>query len=316
MTGRIQVAVVGGGRSVEHDVSLASAASIAGALDPDAYEVVRLRIDPEGEWHRDQPLGLAGAVQVLGACDVVVPALHGPHGEDGTLAALCELVGVPYVGSGVGAGALAMDKWATKLVAEEVGIRTARGRLMTRRSPVTFEGPCVVKPVRAGSSHGVSLVRTARELPDALAAAFAVDDRVLVEEVVVGREIDVAVLGRADGARVVAPALEIVTDGVFDLATKYDGSADFRVPASLATSEREALERAAVAAYDALGCRGVARVDFFLTADGPVLNEVNTMPGFTEQSQVPRMFAAAGTSYAALLDLLVRDALAPSMMAA
>ena len=144
----------------------------------------------------------------------------------------------------------------------------------------------------------------------ALEAAFALDDRVLVEDLVVGREIDLAVLGRPDGSRLVAPALEIVVDGIFDYDTKYDGDADFRIPAALSDDEREALEEAAVAMYDALGCAGVARIDFFLTDDGPVLNEVNTMPGFTEQSQVPKMFAAAGTTYADLLDLLVRDALA------
>jgi D-alanine-D-alanine ligase len=164
--------------------------------------------------------------------------------------------------------------------------------------------------VAAGSSHGVTLVQRADELGPALAAALALDDRVLVEEVVVGREVDVAVLGRPDGRRVVAPALEIVTEGIFDHATKYDGTADFRIPAPLAHAERKALEEAAVAMYDALGCAGVARVDFFLTGTGPVLIEVNTIPGFTEQSQVPKMFAAAGTSYAELLDLLVRDAMA------
>jgi D-alanine-D-alanine ligase len=132
---------------------------------------------------------------------------------------------------------------------------------------------------------------------------------VLVEDVVVGREVDLAVLGRPGGERVVAPALEIVVDGIFDTATKYGGSADFRIPARLSDPERKDLEDAAVAIYDALGCAGVARVDFLLTDTGPVLNEVNTMPGFTEESQVPKMFAAAGTSYAALLDLLVRDAL-------
>ncbi|MFL6155254.1 MAG: D-alanine--D-alanine ligase, partial [Marmoricola sp.] len=164
------------------------------------------------------------------------------------------------------------------------------------------------KPVAAGSSHGVTLVRDADALPGALAAAFALDDRVLVEDVVVGREIDVAVLGRPDGSRVVAPALEVVTDGLFDFDTKYGGTADFRIPADLGDSERKTLEVAAVALYDALGCAGVARIDFFWTADGAVLNEVNTMPGFTEQSQVPKMFAAAGTTYAELVDVLVRDA--------
>jgi D-alanine-D-alanine ligase len=205
-----------------------------------------------------------------------------------------------------------MDKWTTKLVAEAVGIRTARGVLVGSADigDVEFESPVVVKPVAAGSSHGVTLVHEAGDLAVALKEAFDLDDRVLVEDVVVGREIDLAVLGRPDGTRLVAPALEVVVDGIFDHDTKYGGRADFRIPAGLTEEEREALEDAAVRTYDALGCAGVARVDFFLTAEGPVLNEVNTMPGFTEQSQVPKMFAAAGTSYAALLDLLVRDALA------
>lgn len=311
---RTRVVVIGGGQNSEHEVSLASAAAVAGALDPASYDVVRLTIDPEGVW-RDgdlRPIGLAGAVGVLGSGAVVIPVLHGPRGEDGAVAALCDLAGVPYVGSGVGAGALAMDKWATKQVARALGIAVAGDVLLTRATAASyaFTHPVVVKPVAAGSSHGVSLVRTAADLRGALDGALELDGRVLVEEVVVGREVDLAVLGRPDGSRVVAPALEIVTDGLFDEVTKYDGSADFRVPAELADTDLKALEEAAVAMYDALGCAGVARIDFFLTDQGPVLNEVNTMPGFTEQSQVPKMFAAAGTSYADLLDLLVRDVLA------
>jgi D-alanine-D-alanine ligase len=314
MSARTRVAVIGGGQNCEHDVSLASASAVAGALSTGPYDVVPLTIDREGVWRdgEQRPIGLAGAVHVLRTCAVAIPVLHGPRGEDGTVAALCDLAGVPYVGSGVGAGALAMDKWATKLVARGLGVTVADDVLLRPATApaYVFTHPVVVKPVAAGSSHGVTLVRWAEELAPALAAALALDDRVLVEEVVTGREVDVAVLGRPDGSRVVAPALEIVTDGIFDLATKYDGTADFRIPAALGDTERTALEEAAVAMYDALGCAGVARIDFFVTAEGPVLNEVNTMPGFTEQSQVPKMFAAAGTSYAALLDLLVRDALA------
>jgi len=313
----MRAAVVGGGRSCEHDVSLASAAGIGAALRTAGHEVVLLTIRRDGSWSEgERVLPLAEAVRTLAACDVAVPALHGPGGEDGTLAALCDLAGVPYVGSGVGAGALAMDKWATKLVAGAIGVATAPGVLLTAATAPThrWTRPVVVKPVAAGSSHGVTLVRTAAELRPALDAALAVDDRVLVEDLVVGREVDLAVLGRPDGSRVVAPALEVVVDGVFDLTTKYDGSAVFRVPAPLAPTELAALERAAVATYDALGCAGVARVDFFLTEDGPVLNEVNTMPGFTEQSQVPRMFAAAGTTYPELVDLLVRDAVEAARM--
>ena len=307
-----RVAVIGGGQNCEHDVSLASAAAIGQALDGRTYDVLALTIGRDGTWSDgDRDLDLATAVDLLRTCAVAVPALHGPRGEDGTVAALCDLAGVPYVGSGVGAGALAMDKWATKLVAREVGVGVADAVLLTRATAAAYcwTRPVVVKPVAAGSSHGVTLVRDPADLAVALEAAFALGDRVLVEDVVEGREVDLAVLGRPSGARVVAPALEIVGEGIFDLGTKYDGSADFRVPAPLTDRDRGALEAAAVAMYDALGCAGVARVDFFLTGRGLVLNEVNTMPGFTEQSQVPRMFAAAGTSYSDLLDLLVRDAL-------
>jgi D-alanine-D-alanine ligase len=238
--------------------------------------------------------------------------LHGPRGEDGTVAALCELAGVPYVGSGVGAGAVAMDKWVTKLVGNEVGIATARGRLVTspNTSALPWDGPVVVKPVTAGSSFGVSLVEDPRQLGPAVDAALAYGPRALVEEVVAGREIDIAVLGLVTGERVVSPPLEIVSDGPFDHATKYDGTAEFLLPAELEDGEHKDLVDAALVLYDALGCAGVARLDFFLTKDrGWLLNEVNTMPGLTEHSQVPRMFAADGLPYPALLDLLVRDAL-------
>jgi D-alanine-D-alanine ligase len=307
-----RVAVIGGGQNCEHDVSLASAASVAGALDPTAYDVVPLTIGRDGTW-RDRgqrPIGLSGAAQVLRGCDVVFPVVHGPRGEDGALAALCELAGLAYVGSGIRPGALAMDKWATKLVAEAVGVATAPGHLVTVATAAheRWTHPVVVKPVAAGSSQGVSLVTEARALRPALEAAFALDCRVLVEDVVAGREIDVAVLRRADGSLCVPPALEIVADGVFDYDAKYGGHADLRVPAAIEEVDAKALEDAAVAAYDALGCSGVARVDFFLTEHGPVLNEVNTTPGMTEHSQVPRMFAALGVSYPELLDELVRGA--------
>jgi len=312
MSARTRVAVIGGGQNCEHEVSLASAASVAAALDPTTYDVVPLTIGRDGTW-RDRglrPIGLSGAAQVLRGCDVVFPVVHGPRGEDGALAALCELAGLPYVGSGVRPGAIAMDKWATKLVAQAVGIATAPGVLVTAATAghLRWTHPVVVKPVAAGSSQGVSLVSSADALRPALDAALAIDDRVLVEDVVEGREIDVAVLRCADGGVVASPALEIVVDGLFDYDAKYGGHADLRVPAALDEVDAKALEDAALTAYDALGCSGVARVDFFLTDGGPVLNEVNTVPGMTEHSQVPRMFAAAGLGYADLLDQLVRGA--------
>lgn len=322
-----RIAVIGGGRNCEHEVSLASAAGVAAGLEESGCSVVRLTIDRHGEWllgdaalgqgAHARPaalrLGLPEAIRMMRDCDAVFPVLHGPRGEDGTLAALCELIDVPYVGSGVAAGAIAMDKWATKLVAREIGIATAPGVLLTAATAGRhrWSRPAVVKPVASGSSHGVTLVERAEQLPAALAAAFALDDRVLLEDVVVGREIDLAVFGYRDGSRTVGPALEIVGEGLFDLETKYDGSADFRLPARLSTAELARLEAAALAMYDALGCAGVARVDFFLTADGPVLNEVNTMPGFTAQSQVPKMFAAVGVSYPELLRAMVDEVVSP-----
>jgi D-alanine-D-alanine ligase len=308
----VRVAVIGGGENCEHEVSLASAAGVTAALDPATYEVVALTIGPDGTW-RDRgrrPMGLAGVGQILRGCQVVFPLVHGPRGEDGTLAALCEVAGLRYVGSGVGAGALAMDKWATKLVAQALGIATAPALLV---SPMTADharwtAPVVVKPVAAGSSRGVTLVEDAASFGPALEAALAFGSRALVEDVVVGREIDLAVLQRADGSVLTSPALEIVADGLFDYDAKYGGRADFRVPASLDDRDAKALEDAALAMFEALGCSGVARVDFFLTDDGPVLNEVNTTPGLTEHSQVPRMFAAAGLAYPDLLDELVRGA--------
>ncbi|MPQ99362.1 D-alanine--D-alanine ligase [Modestobacter sp. I12A-02628] len=319
MTAPVRVAVVGGGTSSEHDVSLASAAAAAGALRGGRFDVVPLTIARDGRWCADGwPMGLGAALELLGGCDVVLPMVHGRGGEDGTLAALCESAGVRYVGSGIGAGALAMDKWATKLVAASLGLGVAAGVLLTDPDAggQALAPPVVVKPVSAGSSHGVTLVRRGADLGAAIRAAFELDDRVLVEELVVGREIDVAVLGRPGGVRVVAPALEIVCDGVFDARAKYGGQADFRVPAALDAAALQCLEDAAVRVYDTLGCRGVARVDFFLTADGPVLNEVNTTPGFTPASQVPRMFAAAGIGYRDLLEMLVDDALEPAGPAA
>ncbi len=306
-----RVAVVGGGANAEHDVSLASAAAVRDALAP-THDVVALTVARDGTWSTDgTPLTFPQAVSLIATCDVLLPAVHGPHGEDGTLAALADLAGVACVGSGVRAGAVGMDKWITKLVAAAVGVAVADGHVVHDVAEALRDPrlPAVVKPVACGSSHGVRRVDTVEELAAGVAAALELDDRVLVEEVVVGREVDVAVLRRADGTTVTSPPLEIGHAGaVFDTATKYDGSARFVVPADLDPADADRLAAAALAVVDALGCEGVARVDFFLTADGPVMNEVNTMPGMTAHSQVPQMFAAAGLPYPDLVAELVEQA--------
>lgn len=311
--GRLRVAVLGGGTSSEHEVSLASAAAVADALAP-RHDAVRLTLGRDGTWREGpgRPIGLAGAVHALRSCDVAVPVLHGPGGEDGTAAALCDLAGVPYAGSGVRAGALAMDKWATRLVAADLGIAVAAGTLLTAATAPSyaFTHPVVVKPAASGSSHGVSLVTAAGQLPAAVAGALALDDRVLVEDVLVGPEVSIAVLGRPDGSRRVPPALESRVDGLMDATRKYDGSVGSVVPAEVAPDDLSLMRVGALALFDALGCSGAARVDFFVTRRGPVLGEVNTAPGFTAGSTVPTMFAADGLPYPELLETLVRDALA------
>ncbi|WP_082297636.1 D-alanine--D-alanine ligase family protein [Microbacterium sp. GCS4] len=316
----MRVLVIGGGQNAEHEVSLASAAAVAGALRAGGHDVSEATISTEGVWRvPGQPdaatvvASLTAVLPLLGEVDVVFPAVHGPLGEDGALAAVCALAGVRVVGSGPRAGAIGMDKWATKLVARAAGIRIASGRVVDAAAigDAEFDGPVVVKPVSAGSSYGVGLVRSEDELAAALREAARFDHRILVEEVVRGREIDVAVIREAGGVRWAAPPLEIETVGLFDTATKYDGSARFTVPAALTPVEHSTLTRAALTMFDALGCAGVARMDFFLTGDGPILNEVNTMPGLTAASQVPRMFAAAGVSYVDLVDRLVRAAEVP-----
>ena len=317
-----RIVVIGGGENAEHDVSLATATAVAEALRSSGFDVDELTIDRDGMWRRGatafgaQAIGsLAAALRVIDRADVVYPAVHGPSGEDGTLAALCALTHTPMVGSGVRAGALGMDKWATKLVAEAVGIRTTPGRLVAAEyaeiAHIEFETDVVVKPASAGSSFGVALARDASQLRDALRAAARFDDRILIEDVVPGREIDVAVLREADGCRWAAPPLEIGINGLFDTRSKYDGSARFVVPADIDSADRAAVTGAALRMFDALGCAGVTRIDFFLTEDGPILNEVNTMPGMTAESQVPRMFAAAGLPYEQLVARLIDAAIVP-----
>lgn len=312
-----RIAVIGGGTSDEHTVSLASAAAIAGAVGELGLTAVPLTIARDGSW-RDaagSPLPAHEVVRQLTACDAAVPALHGTDGEDGTAAGFLRLCGVPDAGSPVRAGALAMDKQATKQLAASLGIRTAPGALAPAHgaagSVADLVPPLVVKPACGGSSNGVFVVPERAGLAEAVELARGFGEPVLVEQYVRGREIDIAVFRDCAGALRLGATLEIevVPGGVFDRAEKYDGSAEFVVPAPLDEREEAAIQQAAVQLYEALGCRGVARFDFFLTREGLVLNEVNTAPGMTEQSQVPRMYAAVGLDYASLVAELIAAAL-------
>ena len=266
-----------------------------------------------------------GGAEVLASVDVVFPVLHGPYGEDGTIQGLLEMAGVPYVGAGVLASAAGMDKEFTKklLVAEglPIGAYAVLRASQSTLEPAQRESlglPVFVKPARGGSSIGVSRVTSWEELPAAIAQARQHDPKVIVEAAVVGRELECGVLEFPDGTVQASTVGEIRVVGVrgredsfYDFATKYlDDAAELDVPAKIDDDVSDAVRALAIRAFKAIDCQGLARVDFFLTDDGPMINEVNTMPGFTTISMYPRMWAASGVDYSTLVSTMVETALA------
>ncbi len=256
---------------------------------------------------------------VLGGVDVVFPVLHGPYGEDGTVQGLLEMAGVPYVGSGVLASAACMDKAVAKVLLRDAGLAVAPAVVVREGEPLDREAvfglglPLFVKPARGGSSIGISRVDDLADLDEALSTAFASDPKALVEAAVPGREVECGVLDGPEGPQASVPA-EVVVVGdhaFYDFEAKYlDGATELVCPAELPDDVIAALRGAALRAYRALDCAGLARVDFFVAADGALtVNEVNTMPGFTSSSMFPRMWAASGVAYPALVDRLVQSAL-------
>ncbi|MGO9031320.1 D-alanine--D-alanine ligase family protein [Mycobacterium sp.] len=266
-----------------------------------------------------------GGAEVLASVDVVFPVLHGPYGEDGTIQGLLELAGVPYVGAGVLASAAGMDKEFTKKLLVAEGLPVGAYEVLRPSQPTLDVGPrerlglpVFVKPARGGSSIGVSRVTSWDELPAAIAHARQHDPKVIVEAAVVGRELECGVLEFADGTLQASTVGEIRVAGVrgredsfYDFATKYlDDAAELDVPAKVDDDVSDAVRELAIRAFKAIDCQGLARVDFFLTDDGPMINEVNTMPGFTTISMYPRMWAASGVDYPTLLAAMVETALA------
>lgn len=319
-----------GGRSSEHEVSLVSGASVAKALDPERYEVMPVLISRDGEWSLSgAPVALipgSGATGVLAALDggpsrlvdVVFPALHGPFGEDGTVQGLCEIAGVAYVGAGVGASAIAMDKALFKSVARTHDIPVVESTVVTAagwrdaREAARLEVadalgyPVFTKPARLGSSVGISRVGEPEELDAALELALRHDSKVLVERGMVGREVEVGVLGNDD--LVISPVGEIGYDSEwYDYDTKYlPDRMRLTVPADLPDETTRRLQDIARRAFTAIGCAGMARVDFFVEADGDVrVLEVNTIPGFTPTSVYAKLFEATGIAYTDLVERLV-----------
>ena len=340
---RIRVAVLLGGRSSEHSISCISGRSIVAALDPDRYEVAVVGIARDGRWVRADDGGLGILTQLgplpevsanapdadLSSCldvDVAFPVLHGPWGEDGSVQGLLETLGVPYVGSGVLSSAASMDKGFMKAALEKSGLEVGRYVVVTDRAWRTDPArvlddiaglglPVFVKPARAGSSLGIVKVHTADALREAIESARKHDPRIIVEAAVRdAREIECGVLVDPDGVPHASRCAEIIVNErheFYDFEAKYlDDSATLVVPADLTESVETRIRERAIRAFDALACDGLARVDFFVTADGAViLNEVNTMPGFTGISLFPRMWGATGVDYSVLVDRLVADAI-------
>ncbi len=320
-----------GGRSSEHDVSLNSARSVMEALDPARYDVQAIEIARDGRWqlapaHRDAvaagetegalPIPTSGrAPEPLGSVDVVFPVLHGPFGEDGTVQGLLELAGVPYVGAGVAASAVCMDKDLFKAVMRANGIPVTRsvGFRHTERDRVSnpFSYPVVVKPARLGSSVGITIVRSRDEFAAAVELAFRHDDKILVEDFVDGVEVECSVLGNDTPIASVPGEIVPLASDWYDYSAKYDeGGMELVVPPRISDEATERVQELAVASFQAADCEGMARVDFFVRDGGEVLvNELNTIPGFTATSVYAKLFEASGIPYPELLDRLIDLAL-------
>ncbi len=344
---RIRVVVLFGGQSAEHDVSCTTARHVIGAMVGSRYQLEPIGITREGEWVRDadavaaleaggidrlpaalaatgttiQPQEAVSPERATGSSPTVVfPLLHGPKGEDGTVQGLLELAGVPYVGAGVLGSAVAMDKITAKQVAAANDIPQARWRsVRTGGSNAAFLSdvatdlglPCFVKPANMGSSVGVSKAKTLDELADAVDLALGYDEFVVIEEAVTGSEVEVGVLGNRR-PRASVPGRVIPANDFYDYADKYlDGQTEYEIPARLSDAESDEVRALAVQSFLALRADGMARCDFFHEPDGRgfLLNEINTIPGFTPFSMYPKLWEASGLPYSKLLDELVALAL-------
>jgi D-alanine-D-alanine ligase len=304
----VKVAVLGGGRSSEHDVSLASAESVRAGLVEGGHEPVEVVVEPDGRWtHAGSPLTLEPSGGLLGV-DAVFPALHGPFGEDGTVQGLLDLLDVPYVGAGVLASAVSMDKPTFKELMGAHGV--PQGDYAVVRSggpPTTFGPPAFVKPARLGSSVGISKAVSEVDLDRAIELAFEHDPVVVIERLIEGMEVECSVLGNGDPEASMPGELVINSDW-YDYEAKYtDGGMELVVPAR--TPHVEEVRRLAVEVFKIVGCAGMARVDFFVTEDDVLVNELNTIPGFTATSVYAKLWDASGVPYPELLDRLLELAL-------
>ncbi len=345
MSRPLKVAVLFGGRSAEHEVSVVSAQGVMGAMDRQRFVPIPMGITREGIWltpketeealksvpvasYRPLP-PLAGeapplrpeVLEALMGADVVFPLVHGPHGEDGTIQGMLELLGLPYVGAGVAASAVGMDKALMKALFRQAGLPTVRFLVVEKaawaRHRAEMEGrvrreiglPCFVKPAGLGSSVGITKVKAWEALGPALEEAFRYDAKALVEEAVTGREIEVSVLGNAEPIASL-PGEVVPHREFYDYRAKYlEEGTRLVAPVSLPPQVEAQVRAMAVQAFKAIDCAGMARVDFFLVGEEPIVNEINTIPGFTPISMFPRLWEVSGIPYTQLITILIELAL-------
>lgn len=345
---KLKVAVLFGGVSSEHEISLLSAYSVLTNIPKDLYDVMCIGITKKGHWmyypgeyenikdgtwENDPDCSTAvistdrmhNGVIVIGdndvfirKIDVVFPVLHGANGEDGSIQGLCQLAGLPCVGCDMTSSAICMDKSITHIVLDAAGIKTAKYLTVMRSSLGGLDEACeiiegkltypiYVKPSSAGSSVGVSRAANREELKDGLKKAFSHGDKVVAEQEIIGKEVECAVLGNGSALIASVPGQITTAEGFYDYDAKYkSNTSKLDIPAKISDEETRELRETAKKAYIACGCGGMARVDFFVTESGIVLNEINTIPGFTPISMYPKMMENMGISYSALLDRLIQ----------
>jgi D-alanine-D-alanine ligase len=346
---KLRVAIIFGGRSSEHEVSLLSAKTVLESLDKDRYDPILIAIDKAGGWHikdpqdflanacdpkkvalggNSHPIAIVpgeGAIisllhlAAIDSIDVAIPMLHGLNGEDGTVQGLLQLAGIPFVGAGVLGSAVGMDKDIMKRVLREAGIAIAnfctvhdfeRESLLFEQVVTKLGLPFFIKPANAGSSIGVSKVQTREDFDKAVEYAFSYDRKILIEEYIQGREIECSVMGNDHPVASLAGEVRFLEEFNSWDAKYVDNKCEFVIPVPLETATLEHLQATAIKAYRILCCEGMARVDCFLKEDGNILvNEINTIPGFTKLSVFPRLWQASGVSYSQLLDNLIKFAI-------
>ena len=334
-----RIAIICGGKSSEHEISCVSANGILNAIDRNKFEPVLIGITKSGKWlllpddsnfsivNGALPTvpesGIEVSITSLGlvaggkqlAIDVAFPVLHGPYGEDGTIQGLFEMIGIKYVGSGVLASAVSMDKSYAKPIFASAGLSVAAGIVVTSKNfelPSNLTFPLFVKPARSGSSRGTTKVKQKSDLASAVEHALSFDTKVIIEQAVAGKEIECAVL-QADGKITASEVGQISISSKFefyDFQAKYlDNSMELIVPAELPAGVQSKIQQAAITAFNAAGCEGLARVDFFYSTQGEIIiNEINTMPGFTPTSVYPKLIEKNGINYQELISKLITTA--------